>query len=254
MTSAAVAPSTTLDGARAPLTPRGQRTRERLLAAARAVFEERGFDGTRMGDIAEAAGVSHGTVYTWFPTKVDILHAVAASMTEAMGASLRAPEDVDVTQRIAIANERYFAAYRQCARLLEVVQQAAVVDESFRDILVDLRRTHVDRVARAIQRMQVEDIASTDLDPHTSAAALCAMVEGFARHWLGQGEEHDEQLALRTLDALWVRALGIPHGGRSAGQPGFQAQPYGQVHPYICEGAGSRPALDPMSEEEARGG
>jgi len=162
-----------------------------------------------MGDIAETAGVSHGTVYTWFPTKVDILHAVAVSMTEAMGASLRAPEDADLAHRIAIANERYFAAYRQCARLLEVVQQAAVVDESFRDILVDLRRAHVDRVARAIRRMQSDGTASIDLDPHTSAAALCGMVEGFARHWLGQGEQHDEELALRTLDALWVRALGI---------------------------------------------
>lgn len=208
MTSTALAPQGA-DGARAPLTARGQRTRERLLVAAREVFEARGFDGTRMGDIAEAAGVSHGTVYTWFPTKVDILHAVAVSMTEAMGASLRAPEDADLAHRIAIANERYFAAYRQCARLLEVVQQAAVVDESFRDILVDLRRAHVDRVARAIRRMQSDGTASTDLDPHTSAAALCGMVEGFARHWLGQGEQHDEELALRTLDALWVRALGI---------------------------------------------
>jgi len=224
MTSTAIAPSST-DGARAPLTARGQRTRERLLTAARAVFEERGFDGTRMGDIAEAAGVSHGTVYTWFPTKVDILHAVAGSMTDAMGASLRAPEDADLTRRIAIANERYFAAYRQCARLLEVVQQAAVVDESFRDILVDLRRAHVDRVARAIGRMQADGMASTDLDPHTSAAALCGMVEGFARHWLGQGEQHEEELALRTLDALWVRALGITQveGHR---EPGSDAHVY----------------------------
>ncbi|MDI1290462.1 MAG: helix-turn-helix domain containing protein, partial [bacterium] len=50
------------EGARAPLSERGRRTRERLVAAARQVFEERGFDATRMSDIAQAAGVSHGTV------------------------------------------------------------------------------------------------------------------------------------------------------------------------------------------------
>ncbi|MBU6245952.1 MAG: TetR/AcrR family transcriptional regulator [Actinomycetales bacterium] len=208
----ALATSASPASGRSPLSARGQRTRERLLLAARTVFEERGFDGTRMGDIAEAAGVSHGTVYTWFPTKVDVLHAVAASMTEAMGDSLRTTDDVDAARRIAIANERYFAAYRSCARLLEVVQQAAVVDETFRDILVDLRRSHVERVARAIRRMQAEGIAARDLDAHTSAAALCGMVEGFARHWLGQGEEHDERLALETLDALWIRGLGIASG------------------------------------------
>jgi AcrR family transcriptional regulator len=201
---------------RSPLSARGQRTRERLLRAARTVFEERGFDGTRMGDIAEAAGVSHGTVYTWFPTKVEILHAVASSMTEAMGDWLRTSDDVDAARRIAMANERYFAAYRSCARLLEVVQQAAVVDETFRDILVDLRRAHVDRVARAIRRMQADGLAAGDLDAHTCAAALCGMVEGFARHWLGQGEAHDERLALATLDALWIRALGITTGTGSA--------------------------------------
>lgn len=209
MTAVTATAAGNVDSRRAPVTPRGQRTRDRLLVAAREVFEARGFDGTRMGDIAEAAGVSHGTVYTWFPTKVDVLHAVAVAMTESMGGLLRASEDADVVERITIANERYCAAYRECARLLEVVQQAAVVDDSFKDILLDLRRTHVDRVARAIRRMQSEGIASADVDAHTAAAALCAMVEGFARHWFGQGEQHDEELALRTLDILWVRALGM---------------------------------------------
>ena len=38
-------------------TDRGRRSRVRaLLLAARAVFEARGFDDTRMSDIAEAAG------------------------------------------------------------------------------------------------------------------------------------------------------------------------------------------------------
>ena len=44
----------------APLTDRGRRTREKLLAAAREVFEQRGYASTRMADIARAAGVSVG--------------------------------------------------------------------------------------------------------------------------------------------------------------------------------------------------
>ena len=45
------------------------------MAAAREVFAERGFAGTRMGDLADAAGVAHGTVYTYFDTKEDVLLA-----------------------------------------------------------------------------------------------------------------------------------------------------------------------------------
>jgi AcrR family transcriptional regulator len=50
----------------APLTERGRRTRDKLLEAARDVFEEKGYAATRMSDIAARAGVSHGTTYTWF--------------------------------------------------------------------------------------------------------------------------------------------------------------------------------------------
>ncbi len=146
--------SAVAEGGRAPLSDRGRRTRDRLVVAARSVFEERGFDATRMGDIATAAGVSHGTVYTWFPTKEDALHAAVDSVTEEMYSVLSTPEITDPIERIAVANARYLAVHRETARLLEVVAQAAVNDASFRAVLTDLRHTHVDRVAKTIQRMQ----------------------------------------------------------------------------------------------------
>jgi AcrR family transcriptional regulator len=202
-----------IEAGRAPLSARGERTRTKLVTAARAVFEERGFDGARMGDVAEAAGVSHGTVYTWFDTKEDLLRAVIDSVTAELYASLSVPDATSPIERIAIANERYLAAYRSTARLLEVVEQAAVVDESFRAVLANLRTTHVERVAKTIRRWQRDGAAQTDLDAQVSAAALCAMVEGFARHWLGRGEEHDEATAMRTLTELWARGLGLTQGG-----------------------------------------
>jgi len=48
-------------------------TRERLLRAAADVFAERGYDGTRVADIATAAGVSNGALYAHFPSKADLL-------------------------------------------------------------------------------------------------------------------------------------------------------------------------------------
>jgi AcrR family transcriptional regulator len=199
---------------REPLSARGERTRKTLIAAARSVFEQRGFDGTRMGDIAEAAGVSHGTVYTWFATKEELLHAVVDSIAGALYSSLSVPEATSPMERVSIANERYLAAYRETARLLEVVEQAAVSDASFRAVLANLRTTHVQRVAKTIRRWQREGAADASIDPQVGAAALCAMVEGFARHWLGRGEQHDEQLAMRTLTELWAQGLGLTRGGQ----------------------------------------
>ena len=211
--------STAVEAGRAPLSERGRRTRARLVAAARSVFEERGFDGTRMGDIAAAAGVSHGTVYTWFPTKEEALHATVDSVTEEMYEVLSTPDISDPIERIAVANARYLEVHRQTARLLEVVAQAAVDDASFRAVLTGLRTTHVDRVAKSIRAMQREGVAERSLDPRISAAALCAMVEGFARHWLDGSDEGTalapDARAVRTLTELWARALGLiePGGG-----------------------------------------
>src|SRR5258707_15089139 len=48
-------------------------TRERLLRAAADVFAERGYDGTRVADIAVAAGVSNGAMYAHFASKADLM-------------------------------------------------------------------------------------------------------------------------------------------------------------------------------------
>jgi AcrR family transcriptional regulator len=53
--------------------PENHTVRERLLDAAAAVFAERGYDGTRVGDIAGRAGLSTGAIYSQFENKSDLL-------------------------------------------------------------------------------------------------------------------------------------------------------------------------------------
>src|SRR5579862_9282359 len=50
-------------------------TRERLLLAAADVFARRGYDGTRVADIAMAADVSSGALYAHFGSKAELLVA-----------------------------------------------------------------------------------------------------------------------------------------------------------------------------------
>jgi AcrR family transcriptional regulator len=52
-----------------------EQTRERLLQAAADVFARRGYEGTRVADIATAAGVSNGALYAHFSSKADLLSA-----------------------------------------------------------------------------------------------------------------------------------------------------------------------------------
>ncbi|HEY1710684.1 MAG TPA: TetR/AcrR family transcriptional regulator [Rhizomicrobium sp.] len=61
---------------------RSRATRERLLASAERVFADKGYDGTRLTDIAEDAGCSVGTVYFRFKDKDALFLAVAQSFAE----------------------------------------------------------------------------------------------------------------------------------------------------------------------------
>lgn len=67
-------------------------TRERLLHAAAEVFAQRGYEGTRVADIAAAAGVSNGALYAHFGSKADLLVAALRAHGPRMLASLLAAD------------------------------------------------------------------------------------------------------------------------------------------------------------------
>ena len=60
---------------------------ERIVRAATDAFAERGL-GVEMKEIAEAAGVAVGTIYRHFPSKEDLLIAIARAMLQEAGASI----------------------------------------------------------------------------------------------------------------------------------------------------------------------
>ena len=74
-------------------TEQRQRTRQHLIETALALFEARGVAATRTLDVAEAAGVSHGTVFAHFPTREALVEAAVAELGQAFGEALRNHRD-----------------------------------------------------------------------------------------------------------------------------------------------------------------
>src|ERR1051325_325200 len=64
--------------ARQEKTPRGKReknkeqTKKRILAAALALFQENGLEGTTTRQISQKAGIAEGTFFNYFKTKEDL--------------------------------------------------------------------------------------------------------------------------------------------------------------------------------------
>ena len=61
-----------------------QRNRHRMLHAARTLFQAQGYEATTMDAIADAADVSRGTVFNYFPTKSHLLYEIAADEMETL--------------------------------------------------------------------------------------------------------------------------------------------------------------------------
>jgi len=55
---------------------KGEKTRATIIDAAHKVFLQKGFSGTSMRDIADAAGIALGGLYNYFDSKEKIFGAV----------------------------------------------------------------------------------------------------------------------------------------------------------------------------------
>lgn len=69
------------------------RNREAILAAAREVFAELGYEAASVRDIVRRTDLASGTFYNYFRSKEEIAHALAADAAERLRPMLRAERD-----------------------------------------------------------------------------------------------------------------------------------------------------------------
>ncbi|WP_168187072.1 TetR/AcrR family transcriptional regulator [Williamsia sp. 1138] len=194
-----------------PTTQRGWRTRGALVAAARELFEEKGFRDTRISDIAERSGTSYGTFYHYFETKDDVLHELFSVVAGEMFTASQTTGAVgdDAITKIEAANRQYFTAAARNARLIAVIDEMAIRDDRFRTLKLQIRDLFLRRNEAGIRHLQRTGDVEPSLDPTIAAAALGGMIEHFTQMWFIHGAKFDEDAAITTLTRLWSQALGL---------------------------------------------
>ena len=195
-----------------PRSRKGVATRARLVEAAKSVFEEDGFLDARISDIAERAGLSHGSFYHYFESKEQIFREVA----EAQEVLLTAPGDddeeppADEIDRIRRANRRYLQRYRDNGRIMRVIEEVSRYDPFVHEARMRRQRHFGERTEGAIRRLQDRGVADPALDPVLAAVALGAMVARFAEVWLVEHwAEFDFDEAVEQVTQLWANAIGL---------------------------------------------
>jgi AcrR family transcriptional regulator len=144
-------------------------TRVRLLRAAADVFAERGYDGTRVVDIAAAAGVSNGALYAHFGSKAELLVAALRTHGRQVLADLLAADPSRPVTELLLEAGRGLS--RRCDSQGYLVVEALIAARRDRDVAAlmrDYTGERVDWVAGLVQAGQ----ASGDLDAALSPGAV----------------------------------------------------------------------------------
>lgn len=198
-----------------PRSPKGARTRSRLLTAAKEIFEENGFLEARISDISERAGLSHGSFYHYFESKEEIFREVARDQEDQLSSHsivdsglLVSSAHVTMRQRLAESNRRYLAEYRDEAGIMGVIEQVSRYDDEVRRARLVQQEIYTKQTEEAIRRLQRSGLADPELDPVMAASALTAMVTRFAEMWFVQGQvDFDFDAGAEQLTRLCMNAL-----------------------------------------------
>jgi AcrR family transcriptional regulator len=195
-----------------PRSGKGERTRERVIEAAKRIFEEHGFLNARVDDIMARAEQSHGSFYYYFDSKEQVFREIAAALDERLFAPL---DDVILAesalargQRIREATRRYLENYRREARMMDLVEQVSRYDPEVNALRLARHRRNTERVAESIRQQQLRGIADPNLDPMIVATALGALTQQFAELWFVHKAVHCTfEHGVEQLSRIYENAL-----------------------------------------------
>lgn len=194
-----------------PLNPsqkaRAQR-RDQILAAAREVFAEKGYDATAVADIVRAAGVAQGTFYLYFPAKRDAFFALAeeffAEMAGHVGEALA--QGGPVPDRVRALTRSCFRAADQNADLVRLVFFGA--DSAATEAAQ--RFAERNPVVEAVREMIEADVEAGRLeisDPEVTARLLVGLVRTAVLEAYVVGRRADAKRLERATAEMFTRVL-----------------------------------------------
>jgi AcrR family transcriptional regulator len=196
-----------------PRQERSKVTVDTILAATARVLVKKGFDGLTTNAVAEAAGVSIGSLYQYFPSKEALVAALIEQHIEEMNKAILQ----ELTQFAQLPMAQAVRA------VVELTIRAHSVEPELHKILTE-QVPRVGRLARLIEADNIsrrmvagilaarrEELAIVDID--TAAFILCTSIEAIVHRaaYLAPERLRDPRL-VDEATAMVTRYLGVADG------------------------------------------
>jgi AcrR family transcriptional regulator len=168
------------------LSPRGEKTRTRILEAAEQVFAVHGFHDASIVKITEAAGIGQGTFYLYFASKKEIFDELVRDLNRRIRHAMaeQAQHGTTRIEQEILGFKGYLDFAAQHQGLYRIIRQSAFVSP-------EIFKWHYDRVSERYVAALQEAIDRRELgpiDPEVAAWALMALGETIGLRWIVWGD------------------------------------------------------------------
>lgn len=191
-------------------------TRERLLRAAADAFAGRGYDGTRVSDIAKTAGLSNGALYAYFSSKAELLvGALRAHGRRLLADLISADPSRSITELLLVTGRSLRGRRDPDTYLVIEALVAARRDEDVAGPMRDYVRERADWLAELVAEAQARGELDPALPPHAVAHFCLSLAFGTALMTPDLHDVDDQEWA--GFLARLVTALAPSHTGEQMG-------------------------------------
>ena len=195
----------TSDGPR--LTPKGARTRARIVEEAAALIHERGVAATTLEDVKVAAEVSGSQLYHYFPDKDELVQAVIDYQADAIvnrnRNALSSANGVEAWRKMVMTAAKRTKAKGGCA-LGSLVGQLAESDPEARAHIAAGFDQWAGAIADGLRSLHADGKLPPGIDPDDLATTLLATLEGGLLLAQVQRSSRPFETAVDTLLALAI--------------------------------------------------
>jgi TetR/AcrR family fatty acid metabolism transcriptional regulator len=188
---------------------RAEHRPEEIVAAARALLEQRGYAGVSMAEIAQRAGVSEATLYKYFKNRQELLNQVLREWATPFVEDLQR-EIALVTglrAKLTLIAIRYLRGMEQTPRLHRVVYQEVRWSDYFGSPLHGLNARYAGIAVAAIQDAIRDGEAAPGSNPITVRDMLFGGLEHVGQRTIFAGRPMNVQAEATTLANLLVDGL-----------------------------------------------
>jgi TetR/AcrR family transcriptional regulator, fatty acid metabolism regulator protein len=185
--------------------------RRLILDAAVRVFAQKGYHTSRVGDIAEEAGVAHGLLYHYFRSKEELLETIFRETWRDVLDAVRAVEETDETARERLAGiaKILLRAWRRDPDLVRVLVRE-VTRSSHLQQNIDEIDAAFSGLERIIARGQENGEFRADVDARMVSYVFYGALEEILTGWvLGRLEDGDEAITQAEQTVIEVVCGGL---------------------------------------------